>query len=195
MVCETSFFTFLLRRQDVVANVALDIMNKTYLGAAASILTVEARHTAYIRAGNGVSPFPAPFDVGLSLDEVYSLASQFIASCPESNPPLPVKAFPTLTLSMSQAMPVKPGDMVTFDLASNCDLQGQTPYGAWVGATGPIFVPVTVNGASVMATVPHEMITGQSYFVLSSNNMMVSDDSVLAGPAIVEVQPPYEAAM
>jgi len=42
-----------------------------------------------------------PLDVPLGLSEVYTLAAVFITSCPSSNPTLPVKAFPTLNLTMS----------------------------------------------------------------------------------------------
>ena len=72
---------------------AADIMSAAYLTAAGSILTVESRHSSYIRASLGESPFPSPFDVPLSLDEVYTLAAPFIVpgSCPSSNPTLPVK--------------------------------------------------------------------------------------------------------
>lgn len=70
---------------------AADIMSAAYLTAAGSILTVESRHSSYIRASLGESPFPSPFDVPLTLDEVYTLASPFIVSCPSSNPTLPVK--------------------------------------------------------------------------------------------------------
>ena len=77
---------------------AADIMSKTYLTAAGSILTVEARHSSYLRAGLNQKPFPQAFDAPLTLDEVYSLASQFIVSCPSTNVALPVKAFPKLVL-------------------------------------------------------------------------------------------------
>lgn len=70
---------------------AADIMSADYLTAAGSILTVEARHSSYIRASLGESPFPSPFDVPLTLNEVYTMASAFIASCPSSNTKLPVK--------------------------------------------------------------------------------------------------------
>ena len=70
---------------------AADIMSKNYLTAAGSILTVESRHSAYIRASLGESPFPSPFDVPLDFDEVYTLAAPFIVSCPSTNAKLPVK--------------------------------------------------------------------------------------------------------
>lgn len=88
-------------------------MDKTYLTAAGSILTVEARHSAYLRAKIDQSPFPQAFDAPLTLNEVYSLASGFIVSCPESNPALPVKAFPMLTMDPSGGAEVHAGDTVT----------------------------------------------------------------------------------
>ena len=69
---------------------AADIMSAAYLTAAGSILTVESRHSAYIRASLDESPFPSPFDVPLDFDEVYTLAAPFIVSCPSDNPTLPV---------------------------------------------------------------------------------------------------------
>lgn len=76
------------------------ITDPDYLTYAAEVLSVEARHSAWIRgsAQNGDS-FPQAFDVALGLNEVYSLAAGFITSCPSTNPALPVKAFPVLTAS------------------------------------------------------------------------------------------------
>lgn len=93
---------------------AADIMSKTYLTAAGSILTVEARHSSYIRSGLQQVPFAQPFDAPLSINEVYSLASQFITACPDSNPKLPVKAFPKLAVAPSaSADSIKTGSTVT----------------------------------------------------------------------------------
>ena len=80
---------------------AASIVNKDYLTAAGSILTVEARHTSYIRASLGESPFPNPFDTPLDFNEVYSLAAAFITG--GSSPvKLPFEAFPMLTLQCTQ---------------------------------------------------------------------------------------------
>ena len=93
-------------------------MNPEYLTAAGSILTVEARHTSYVRASLGESPFPNPFDTPLDFvstpirvkrtklihelqNEVYSLAAQFITG--GSSPvTLPFMPFPSLALQCTQ---------------------------------------------------------------------------------------------
>lgn len=76
-----------------------DIMSAAYLTVVGLIFTVELRYSAYIRASLSESPFLLLFDVPLSLNKVYTLATPFIVSCPSNNPTLPVKAFPILILS------------------------------------------------------------------------------------------------
>lgn len=80
---------------------AASIMNKDYLTAAGSILTVEARHTSYIRASLGESPFPLPFDTPLGFNQVFSLAAPFITGG-VSPVPLPFTSFPALMLQCTQ---------------------------------------------------------------------------------------------
>ena len=164
---------------------AADIMSKTYLTAAGSILTVEARHTAYIRAALGETPFAQPFDAPLTFDDVYSLAAPFIVSCPSSNPTLPVKAFPELVASGPK--PILTGNTVTLTTPGYqlVGANGAQLYASFVTVTGPIFVPVTVTSAGYQITIPAG-VNGQSYVILSSCNTSVSDDTTIA-IGIVEI--------
>jgi hypothetical protein len=164
---------------------AASIMEKTYLTAAGSILTVEARHSSYIRNANKQSPFPSPFDVPLTFNEVYTLAAQFIVSCPASNPPLPVKAFPTLTASAKDmSMMIATGSSVMLS-TTGYKIEGEV-YAAFITVTGPVWADVKAVSGGFEVIVP-EGIMGQSYVVLTSCKEAASDDYILAGPAIVEV--------
>jgi hypothetical protein len=163
---------------------AADIMSKTYLTAAGSILTVEARHSAYIRNAIGESPFPAPFDTPLSYNEVYTLAAQFITSCPSTNAPLPVKAFPTLTASSAETS-MKAGSTVTL-ATKGYKFEGGSVYAAFVTILGPVFVDAKAVDGGFEVVVPKE-VAGQSYVVLTSCNTAATDDTIIAGPAVLEV--------
>jgi hypothetical protein len=163
---------------------AADIMSKGYLTAAGSILTVEARHSAYIRNTVSESPFPAPFDTPLDFNEVYTLAAQFITSCPSTNAPLPVKAFPVLSAS-SKDTPVKEGSTVMLT-TKGYKVQGGKVYAAFAAVTGPVFVDAKEVNGGYEVVVP-KGIAGQAYVVLTSCNTAATDDTIVAGPAIVEV--------
>ncbi|KAI9778028.1 MAG: hypothetical protein M1839_008433 [Geoglossum umbratile] len=168
---------------------AAQILNKGTLTAAGSILTVEARHSAFLRAALSQLPFPQPFDVPLTLDEVFTLAAGFIVECPADNPPLPVKAFPSLVLDPTTPSPIV-GDQEITILTPGYELKpadGNSPvFGAWITVTGPIFVDAVKVYGGFKVKVPKE-VNGQSYVVLTGCNETVTDDTVAAGPAIVEV--------
>ncbi|KAI9843492.1 MAG: hypothetical protein M1838_002610 [Thelocarpon superellum] len=76
--------------------------NPTLLTTAASILTNEARHDAFLRAGVQLDPFPTAFDQFLTAVWAYNLAQAFIVSCPQ---PLPIIVLPTLTLTSPTPAP------------------------------------------------------------------------------------------
>ncbi|KAF2251243.1 hypothetical protein BU26DRAFT_424511 [Trematosphaeria pertusa] len=165
---------------------AASIMQKAYLTAAGSILTVESRHSAYLRAaGTRQAPFPQAFDAPLTLDQVYTLAAPFIVACPAANGMLPVKAFPVLSLAPECGGVRSNG---TIALVAREAVVGAGPwFAAWIGVEGPTFVPATLEGEGRFVTVVPPGFHGQSYVVVSKQEGCVTDDCVVAGPAVVEV--------
>jgi hypothetical protein len=73
------------------------VTSKDVLTAAATIVTVEARHQAFIRVASGAEAVPAAFDTPLGPRAVFTLAAQFIKSCPEGSN-LNIQAFPSINL-------------------------------------------------------------------------------------------------
>jgi hypothetical protein len=75
------------------------------LSAAASIVTVEARHSALIRSLSGAEAVPSAFDTALGPRAVFTLAAQFIRSCPEGSN-LNIQAFPSIALQNPESATV-----------------------------------------------------------------------------------------
>lgn len=158
------------------------IVDKMYLTDAGSILTVEARHSAYLRNAAGLVPYPAPFDIALDYNEVYSLASQFITSCPSSNPALPLKAFPALTAAGGPTFKV--GDTVTVNIAS--EKVSGTVYADFILPTGHVSTS-TVQTSSGFEVVVPSGASGPTYVVLTSCPGTATDETSISSPAILEV--------
>jgi len=152
------------------------ISDKTYLTVAGSILTVEARHQAWeSSAVLQQQPWQGPFDTPLGLDMVYTIASAFIESCPDSNAALPVKAFGALSVTGN------PGDNVQFTFD---DPHTATNYAVFYSGLGTAVVALDEND---YATIPSNL-QGIFYVVISTsgNATEVSPDNIVAGPAIVQ---------
>jgi hypothetical protein len=126
-------------------------------------------------AVNAVNPWSGSFDVPLGLNEVFSLAAPFITSCPSSNPTLPVKAFPALTIPATAA----PGKKVTltFDKGNST---GDLFVAFYTGLTQE-FAPIASDNS---VTIPQDLI-GTVYAVVSTNGTMATDATTIAGPAIL----------
>ncbi|KAK5256657.1 hypothetical protein LTR16_002724, partial [Cryomyces antarcticus] len=121
------------------------IMSKGYLTAAGSILTIEARHSSHLRAALAKLPFPQRFDAPLSPDEVFTLASAFVVGYLASNPPLPLKPFPTLALATAE--PGRSGAATRSRSRPGSCWRPKTRvrilYAAFVSVTGPVFTTLT----------------------------------------------------
>lgn len=168
---------------------AASIVEKLYLTAAASILTVEARHSSFIRKATKQSPFPQAFDAPLSFDQVYTLAAPFIVSCPESNGALPVKAFPRLSLDLTCNRIATNETIVLQTMEPIADAEKDEMYfAAWISVTGPKFVDASFDQGRGFSTMVPAGFHGQSYVVITKQDGCVTDDCVVAGPAIVEVE-------
>lgn len=57
------------------------VSDPVLLTAAASILTVEARHQTMLNVLNGATAIPQPFDIPLTPPQVLALAGAFVSGC------------------------------------------------------------------------------------------------------------------
>ncbi|KAI7304712.1 hypothetical protein KC315_g15031 [Hortaea werneckii] len=149
---------------------ARQIANKDYLTAAGSILTVESRHSAYLRDTSSqekLSPFPSAQDVGLS-----------------PNAPFPA-------LASGATGPVAAGQTVQLKTDGAKLVMGTSTaklYAAFITAGEPVYADLVEagDGMTFSITVP-QGVAGQSYLVLCNCKERVDDSTIVAGPAIIEV--------
>ncbi|KAI5475955.1 ferritin/ribonucleotide reductase-like protein [Pseudohyphozyma bogoriensis] len=160
---------------------AASVTNPEYLTAAGSILTVEARHSTWIRsAAQHEDGFPAPYDTPLTFNETYSLAAEFITSCPSTNPALPVKAFPALTLGTTGSL--SSGEDIVLTFANSTSVE--TGYAVFLHELSQTVA--SWDPASGKTTIP-DGLAGQIYVVITNANATVSDENTLSSPAVVEI--------
>ncbi|KAI9681567.1 MAG: hypothetical protein M1829_000764 [Trizodia sp. TS-e1964] len=167
---------------------AASIVNKGYLTTAGAILTIEARHSSYIRASLGESPFPAPFDTPVDFNTIFSIAAQFITSVTGTNTKLPFSAFPPLVLEKS-SYPYSPGSPVTFtDAFKNSGLsKDATVCAVFFNGLTPFFVPARITRGDEDYKIDDiPQIYGQTYIVLSKSCTEFKDENIIAGAAIIE---------
>ncbi|CDZ98487.1 Ferritin-like superfamily [Phaffia rhodozyma] len=154
------------------------ITNPAYVTAAGSILTVEARHQAWLNSAVlKEAPFSGPYDTPLGFSDVYSIAAAFITSCPETNPTLPVKAFPAATVVQTT---YKAGDKVTLKFPTTGAVENLIIYS---GLTATV-VAIPENFEVVLPAT----LQGTSYAVITTASAAtdVSDENTVAGPLIFD---------
>ncbi|KAF8185020.1 ferritin-like domain-containing protein [Mycena galopus ATCC 62051] len=163
------------------AGAAQYIASKSYLTAAASILATEARHASWVASAiNKFSGWSGALDVPLDLNEVYTIAAAFITSCPSTNPALPVKAFPTLTVTNKS---YAPGDSITLKYTPATPVAKGTLYVAFYTGLSVEYAALEDN----KVVLPSDL-RGQVYGVVTTSNGSVSDANIIAGPAIFLIE-------
>jgi hypothetical protein len=110
--------------------------------------------------------------------QAFTLASPFIVSCPSSNPNLNLTPFPSLNID--GAFPTNqtafPGLTANVQIAPNLT----ATHIAFFTGLKPIFVPIE-NGTVLLP----QNVSGQVYAIATSSESDSSDDSTVAGPAIM----------
>ncbi|KAF9358053.1 hypothetical protein BGX26_002574 [Mortierella sp. AD094] len=141
------------------------------LTAAASITTVEARHASYLNELWGQMGAPYSFDTPLGPQEIVTIATNFITSCPYD---LGVKPFTHLTASIEDSGMVKTS--FTGKGAKSSNTYCQFLYG---------------NKSAVSprsdCTLPKDAV-GYVFVLITSSKTpvtMTSMSNILAGPALV----------
>ncbi|GAA5864962.1 hypothetical protein JCM8547_004250 [Rhodosporidiobolus lusitaniae] len=156
-----------------------DISTPAYLAAAASILTVEARHASGLNEINGVSGYPAAYDSGLTYAQVYTLAAPLIIpnTCGVGALPSSIQAFPPLTLKTK--IP-RAGHKSALSFAP---LEGYTGdyYGVFITGGQQIYRKV---GAQQTIDVP-KGISGLTFLVITTSPNALDASNTVAGPGVV----------
>ncbi|KAH9894777.1 ferritin-like domain-containing protein [Cubamyces lactineus] len=156
------------------------VSDKGVLTDAASILSVEARHAGWVSASVLKNqPWNGPFDAPLTTSGAFSLASQFIKSCPSTNPTLPVQTFPALTLTTTGST-ASPGDAVSLDF----DKRPASASVAWLSGLDVVYSDLDGSGKT---TVPQGLMGTVFATVVSSKDAPPSDANMLSGFTIVQI--------
>jgi len=92
----------------------------TLLQVAATIATVEARHSAFLFELNQQTPFPASFETALTPQQVLQAAASFFVSCPDSVA-VPVIAYTLVPLSYNRTYFNQSGQLETSEQMENDD--------------------------------------------------------------------------
>jgi len=152
------------------------VSSPAVLEVAGAILPIEARHNGWITSSVfKQEPWNGAFETPLGPNQVFTLASAFITSCPSSNPTLPFTAFPALAFGGTPA----PGQSST--LTFNATSSSSSLSVAFLSGLNTTFVPLN-GGKSV--TVPAGL-QGKVYAVVTDNSTSAGDANTVAGPAIL----------
>lgn len=114
-----------------------------------------------------------------------------MVSCPSTNTPLPVSAFPLLTVAPAtvgaNASSIIPGANVTLNFtlssSSSSHSSGQQLYATFLTGIEEIFVPLEGSSAPYTVSIPEEL-RGFVFLVITDTAEKSDDTATVAGPAM-----------
>ncbi|KAF7982285.1 hypothetical protein HWV62_28944 [Athelia sp. TMB] len=151
------------------------ISDPQLLSAAATILTVEARHQTILNVLAGGSAIPASFDMALTPPQVLAIAGAFISGCDTG-------ITPNAALAVTNTGSVTTGTTLSF---SSSALNGSVDTSMMIGD-----LPAAVVLPYSACTVPAGINGPVLIFVTSDDQALANDvviqatETVLAGPAM-----------
>ncbi|KAF8454247.1 hypothetical protein BGX38DRAFT_1141203 [Terfezia claveryi] len=147
------------------------VKNWTILSVATSIVIVESRHQPFIRTIDREAPVLQAFDLAIGARQIFTLAAQFISSCPpEAN--LNIQAFPSLVIHNAQTTV---GGSVLILAEQNGTTADGTTFCEFVTGSQPVqFAPV--EGGKCTAPMG---LTGEVFVTLTNDGASTADDKVI----------------
>jgi len=159
------------------------VNDKTVLTAAATIGTVESRHSSFLNVVNGGIPVSESFDTALDGPAILAIASPFIKSCPFD---LGIKANNPLTIRNQQIQGDTRLDLVAMVDGRQVENRSDRVFCSFIhGGTS-----VTLPGDQ--CAVPND-VQGFAYVLLTNtpDALQASNkESIIAGPALFFVDSP-----
>jgi hypothetical protein len=146
------------------------VQMKAVLTAAAQIVTVEARHQTFIRTASKAVPVPNAFDTPLGPRAVFTLAAQFIQSCPQGSN-LNIQAFPAIALA-GGGTGITAGQSLVL---ANPSQPAGAQFCAFVDQGMAMFAPLTSGSCQVPANMSGEV------YMMVTNSQSIADANILAG--------------
>jgi hypothetical protein len=167
------------------------LTDKNILGAAASIVTIESRHSSIANVLNSGASIPSAFDMGLTPSSVLALAGGFISGCDFGIP-----ANPPLTITSKG--PVGVGSQLTFSSPGidAAKAAGQTQLACQMLTGGD----VTSQSFPLDNCVVPANITGPTYIYITNSTQSLASNlkdqcagCIIAGPTLAFIDTEIQA--
>ncbi|KAI8445777.1 ferritin-like domain-containing protein, partial [Phakopsora pachyrhizi] len=170
------------------------ITNPAVLGAAATILPIEARHSSLLNLFAGGSSSPQAFDIPLSPPQVLAVVGGLLQNCQASDLGLTVNQPLSVIDGVTQSTLFTTGSILQFQTSAQIQsLQANTLSCQMLigGATNAIVMPA--SSCIVPAQAGGGQLNGIAAVFLTSNaqplstNIAAQPQNVVAGPALIFV--------